>query len=215
VRRQFNIRVLLTVLHDCAAVGAAWLATYALRFGTADMWPWLLANGPVLVMVGLVEILIFAAFGLYRGLWRYASLRDLRQLLIAVGVAAVCAPVVQSMVAPGTVLPRSTLLMHPVLLFVFMGAGRLAYLLWHDRSGLSNLRAGDPVVIIGAGVTGARLVELLRLSPRWRAVALVDDDRGKQGRVVHGVPVMGPTAEAAAIAERTGARAVVMAIPSA
>jgi FlaA1/EpsC-like NDP-sugar epimerase len=210
-----NSRVFGAILHDCLAVGAAWVFTYLLRFGSADMWSWLSANAGVLLVVGLIEVALFAAVGLYRGFWRYASLRDLRQLLLAVAVAAVCAPVVQSLLAPATVLPRSTLLLHPLLLLLFMGGGRFAYRLWHDSRDAQRITGGEPVLIAGAGASGARLVGQLHSSARWRAVAFVDDDPHKRGRVIHGVRVLGVTTEAAELAARLQVRTVVMALPTA
>jgi FlaA1/EpsC-like NDP-sugar epimerase len=212
---SLNLRVSGAILHDCLAVVAAWIGTYLLRFGTDAMWSWLAANAAVLAVVGLVQVAVFAAVGLYRGFWRYASLRDLRQLLLAVAIAAVAAPVVQSLLAPTAVLPRSTLILHPLLLLMFMGGGRFAYRLWRDSRDAHQVGAGEPVLVAGAGAAGARLVEQLHASARWRAVAFVDDDPRKLGRVIHGVRVLGVTADAPELAQRLQVRTVVMALPGA
>ena len=52
---------------------------------------------------------------------------------------------------------------------------------------------GYPTIIMGAGVTGSVVVNTLQLRPRLgvRPIAILDDDPGKQGKNIQGVPVIG------------------------
>ncbi|WP_066459937.1 polysaccharide biosynthesis protein, partial [Castellaniella caeni] len=72
-----------------------------------------------------------------------------------------------------------------------------------------------PVIVVGAGTAGAMLLRELARSPDWRVVALVDDDRHKQGRDLNGCRVEGATKDLPAVLTRHGARHVILAMPSA
>src|SRR5687768_18590909 len=73
------------------------------------------------------QALVFWSFGLYRGIWRYASLQDLKRLLGAVVVAALVAPLLLLLagIVPAAV-PRSVLLLDPILLLLIMCGSRMA-----------------------------------------------------------------------------------------
>lgn len=67
------------------------------------------------------------------GIWRYASLMDLRRIIVAVASASVVAAAAIYMLRlPGV--PRSVLILHPVLLVLAMGGSRFAYRAWRDRA---------------------------------------------------------------------------------
>ena len=86
-----NWRASLAFLHDVCAAAIAWTGLYWLRFNldlhqplVTDMWR-------TLAWVLPLQAAIFLAFGLYRGLWRFASLPDLQRILLAAGLGAVAA----------------------------------------------------------------------------------------------------------------------------
>ena len=127
---RFNSRILLAFLHDLTAAGLAWLGAYWLRFNLnipAEFWPSALGT---LVWVMPLQALAFWRFGLYRGIWRFASLPDLRRILFAVGVAALLIPLALFMFQIKAVVPRSVLVLDPILLLLIMGGSRLAYRAW-------------------------------------------------------------------------------------
>lgn len=75
----------------------------------------------------------------------------------------------------------------------------------------------QPVVVLGAGNGASQLVSLMTRDAAsvWLPVALLDDDPYKRHRRLNGVPVVGPTSELEKVAERYGARTVILAIPTA
>src|SRR3954465_6950799 len=150
--RAINRRSALAFMHDVLAAGAAWLAAFWFRFNF-DIQPEFL---PVMrVTVGWVMALdaaCFWLFGLYRGLWRYASIHDLRLMVIAVSVAAIAFPALVVLIQPGFIVPRSVFVLHPMLLLFTMGGSRLLYRAWKERNiGKLGALYGKPVVILGAG----------------------------------------------------------------
>ncbi len=206
----------LAFIHDVCAAAVAWTVLYWLRFNLdvrepylADMW-WTLA------WILPLQAAIFLALGLYRGLWRFASMVDLQRIVVAAGVGAVLVPVVLVMMQLQAVVPRSVLILYPVVLIFLMAGSRFAYRLWKEHRLYSPLEAlGEPVLIIGAGEAGARLAKDLSRSRQWRVVGLLDDNAAKQGRLVRNLSVLGPIAELPAWADRFGVHKVIIALPAA
>ena len=84
----FNPRTLAVILHDLAAAVLAWMAAYWLRFNLHLPPEYLDAALATLVWVVPLQALVFWGFGLYRGIWRFASLPDLKRIMLAIGLSA-------------------------------------------------------------------------------------------------------------------------------
>ena len=215
-RLPVNPRIALAFAHDVAAAAVAWTLAYWFRFNfefpnphNADLWR-------TLIWVAPVQAFIFWRFGLYGGLWRYASLHDLKRILLAVTVAALAVPVVLFMFRVQALVPRSVLVLDPLLLTMLMGGSRLAYRAWkeHRLYGILSTQ-GEPVLVLGAGDAAITLVKELERSSEWRVVGFLDDDQRKQGRLLHGLRVLGKIDVLAQTAENMGVRHAILAMPSA
>lgn len=211
-----NIRTLLAFAHDTFAAAAAWCFAYLLRFNLDFEHPHLQSMWQTLPWVVLSQSLIFLWFGLYRGFWRYASLPDLKRIFLAVASAAMAVPLVLFMLRIPALVPRSVLVLDPILLFLIMCGSRIAYRLWKERRlySLANLQA-KPVIVLGAGDDAAGLVKDLARSREWRVVGLLDDDSEKHGRLLQGIKVLGRVDELSAIAGKMQIQHAIIAMPSA
>ena len=212
---MFNPRTLAAFLHDLIAVALTWGLAFALRFNFEVPADFLAsANNSLAWVVPLFGGLFFA-FSLYRGLWRFASLSDMQHILAAVGSGSVLVVVAVVFLGLGPI-PRSVMVMHPLLLVLMMGGSRFAYRSWkeHRLYGPAKMR-GQPVLVLGAGEAADSLLREMQRSGHWYAVALVDDNPAKQGRRLHGLPVSGPLSNVAEIAAKYGVKHVVMAMPGA
>ena len=209
-----NWRALLAFIHDLAATAVMWLAAYWIRFNFDIPPEFLETSFKALAWVLPLYAAIYLKFGLYRGIWRYASMGDLRRLLIAVTLGATAtAGVVYMIQAPG--IPRSILLLHPILLLLAMGGNRFLYRAWKDgHLFLRSLHDGQPVLVLGAGDAAAMLLKDLSRNSAWRVVGLLDDDAAKHGRRLADVPILGPLAAVADQAGRLGAAHAIIAMPS-
>src|SRR6185369_3335717 len=186
-----NFRAWLALCHDLAATALAWAAMYLVRFNLDFREPYLEDMMIMLAWILPLQGTIFVAFGLYRGLWRFASLLDLQRIVFAAGLGVL----------------RSVLLFYPIMLVFVMAGDRFAYRIWKEHRLYSPLAAlGEPVLVIGAGEAGARLTREFARSRQWRVVGLVDDDPAKQGRMVHNVNVLGPISSLPAWAKKYGVR---------
>ena len=216
VRVSANWRALLAFAHDVVAAAIAWTGLYWLRFNLDLHEPQLADMTRTLAWVLPLEAGIFLAFGLYRGLWRFASVPDLQRIMLAVALGAVAIPVVLVMLRLTAVVPRSVLILYPLILIFLMAGSRFAYRIWKEHRLYSPLAAlGEPVLILGAGEAGAHLTNELAHSRQWRVVGLLDDDPGKQGRLLRNISVLGPIAELPLWVKRFGVRTVIIALPAA
>jgi FlaA1/EpsC-like NDP-sugar epimerase len=201
---------------DACAVGGAWLAAYAIRFNgivPGDFW-----RGAVdsLTWVMLTYSLMFRIFGLYRGMWVFASLPDLLRISKAIVAGALLVMIGAVMLQPSPIIPRSVLLVSPMLLFLVMGGTRALYRATKEFCLYGGLVAqGKPVLVLGAGAAGASLARELSRSAEWRLVGLLDDDPVKRGREIYGYKVLGPIAELSRFALELRAEHAIIAIPSA
>jgi len=209
-------RSVLVILHDLAASLAAWLGAYWLRFNLSLPPEYLSAALLTLIWVLPLQAALFWYFGLYRGVWRFASLPDLKRILKAVGVAAVATALALILFRVEAVVPRSVLILDPVLLVLIMGGSRFAYRAWKDHRFSGLLMETKPVLILGAGSAADFLLrELNRTASGYQPVGLLDDAPDKRGRLIQGVPVLGTTQEVKRWADKYGVRDVILALPSA
>ncbi|MBK7646190.1 MAG: polysaccharide biosynthesis protein [Betaproteobacteria bacterium] len=210
-----NPRTFAAFAHDVAAAMLAWLLAYWLRFNF-DV-PVDYAQAARVALIWLVPLFagLFYLFGLYRGLWRFASISDLHHLIAAIGVGALLTTAV---VAFFTVphIPRSVLVLHPMLLAVIMGGSRFAYRSWkeHRLYGPAKLR-GQPVLVIGSGESADSLLREIGRSGQWYAVAVLEDSPGRSGRQLRGLPIVSPIDQIGLVAERLGAQHAIIAMPGA
>jgi FlaA1/EpsC-like NDP-sugar epimerase len=213
---RVSYRSALVFLFDLAAPIVAWVGAFLLRFNFGFPLPYedhLLVGLMVLVPA---HALICLWAGLYRGLWIFASLPDLKRVLRAVAVSSLVLLAFVALYRGASATPRSTLVLYPMLLAAWMAGGRAVYRMLKEHRLYGGLNAeGKPVVIVGAGRGGAMLVRELDRVPDWRVVGLVDDDPAKWGREVLGRPVLGAIDALAQVLEAEKARHVILAIPSA
>ncbi|HUO44192.1 MAG TPA: nucleoside-diphosphate sugar epimerase/dehydratase [Burkholderiales bacterium] len=210
---KFNWRMWLAFGHDVAACCIAWLISFWLRFNLDIPAPFGTLALHSLAWVVPLQAALFLMFGLYRGIWRFASLPDLKRILAAVVVAAIAIPAVFVMLQ--ITVPRSVLIIDPLLLVLLMGGSRFAYRMWKEQ-GLAGISGqGEPVAVVGAGAAAVNLIKELARSTQWRVAAAFDDDKANTGRELHGVRVVGTIAELPAHCRRLGIRQAIIALPDA
>jgi FlaA1/EpsC-like NDP-sugar epimerase len=209
-------RTVSAFLHDVAACAAAWLLAFWLRFNLEVPGVYESLALQTLPVAITVYAALFLALGLYRGIWRYASLPDLRRILAAVGVGAVAVPTALLMMQLPLDVPRSVLIMSPIILMMIMGGSRIAYRAWKERM-LGGFIAGErePVVVIGAEEAAVNLIKDLARSTQWSIVGVFDDDAAKIGRQLHGVNVVGRVEEMARWRDRLVFSQAIIAMPEA
>jgi len=178
--------------HDILLVPVAASIAYWLRFNF-EVVPDLYLSGLVFfVSVSFpVQGIVFWFCGLYRGMWRFASMPDLLRILKAVFVGTLLITMILAITNRLNGIPRSVLFLYPILLIAGLSLSRLLYRWQKDQSFLIRDEKGKRVVIIGAGKAGELLFRDLLNQKEYQVVGFLDDDLVKQGRDIHGVPVLG------------------------
>jgi FlaA1/EpsC-like NDP-sugar epimerase len=211
-----HYRNLLALMHDVAAAILVWMAAYWLRFNLEI--PPMYIDGMLKTMMLAVPIqaVAFWRFGLYRGIWRYASVSDLQRILLAVSLAISVVAALLFMSGLQNLVPRTVLILDPLLLVLAMGGSRFAYRAWkeHELYGEMRLR-GEPVLVLGAGDAAVNLIKELARSEEWRVVGLLDDDPDKSDRVINGVRVLGPLDSINTWSRKFNVGHAIVALPSA
>ncbi len=209
-------RTLLAILHDIVAAAAAWMLAYLLRFNFDLPVNFSAEMRYTLLWVVPLQVVIFWQFGLYRGIWRYASLNDLRRIVLAVLLAAIVIPFALRMARSHLIVPRSVLVLDPLLLILFMGGSRVLYRTWKETRFHGKLKlAGEPVLILGAGDAAVALSKDLAKNPAWQLAGFLDDDTTKHGHTLNGVKVLGGLSDLSRWAEQIGITRAIIAMPSA
>ncbi|MGZ8983209.1 MAG: polysaccharide biosynthesis protein [Methylotenera sp.] len=213
---QINSRTSFALLHDIVVAILAWFFAYLLRFNFSIPSEYIYSIFITSIWVALLQGAVFIGFGLYRGTWRFASVSDLKRILFAVGSAAVLVAAMLYMLSSAVPIPRSVLILDPLLLILMMGGSRFAYRAWkeHQLYGLT-LKQGNPVIVLGAGEAAIALVKDLARSTQWCVVGLLDDDTTMYGREIFGVKVLGAIHKLEYMSERLGVEHVIVAMPSA
>jgi FlaA1/EpsC-like NDP-sugar epimerase len=204
------------LLHDIAAAVIAWFSAYLLRFNFAIPEEFISSMLQSLSWVVSLQAFIFIVFGLYRGVWRFASVSDLKRIFLAIASASALITAALFMLQTDIVIPRSVIILDPLLLILMMGGSRFVYRAWkeHQLYGIT-LRQGNPVIVLGAGEAAVALVKDLARSPQWQVVGLLDDDSSMLGREVFGVKVKGKINDLASVSKRLNVVHVIVAMPSA
>ena len=211
---RLNPRTALAFLHDIVAAVIAWIAAFWLRFNLEVPQPYDALMIDSLAWIIPLQAVIFWLFGLYRGIWRYASVPDLKRIVLAVGIAALSTTALAAMLQ--ILIPRSVLIFDPVLLVMIMGGSRFAYRLWKEQSLDAVTGAGrEPVIVIGADEAAVNLIKELARSTQWRVSAVFDDDRTKIGRQLQGISVIGALDDVPRHAQRSGVQHAIIAMPAA
>lgn len=163
-----------------------------------------------------LQVLVFLFTGLYRGVWRFASLPDLQRLLRAIAISAVLVVAILFMFKPHGIVPRSVLIMDPMLLLLFMGGSRFAYRAWKEHRLYGAIQfSGKPVLVLGAGEATITLLKDLSKSHEWHVVGLLDDNKTMHGRELLGVNILDSIGQLPLIAQRLSVEHVIVAMPSA
>jgi FlaA1/EpsC-like NDP-sugar epimerase len=210
---RFNWRNGVAFAHDVAAATLAWIIAFALRFNFELEQPFEGAMWRNLAWLVPLQAVFFWRVGMYRGLWRYASLPDLQRIVLAAALGALSIALVVVMFKVKFI-PRSIVILYPILLGGAMGFSRIAYRAWKEGR-LTRLSSAQSkrVLILGAGEAAATLLKSLDRHPDWDFVGLLDDNTAKLTREIHGVPVLGTLEQLPEIAKRTEAELAVVAMP--
>ena len=202
--------------HDLLMVPVAWFGGLWLRFNLETIpepfWRRALALLPLIL---LVHAVMFLYFGLYRGVWRFASMPDFARIGKAVLAAVTVSGGLVFMITGMVEVPRSLFLLHGLLLLFLLGTPRFGYRWLKDHR--LFYRKGARVLIVGAGKAGEMIARELVQDPegKYQPVAFIDDDPRKRGTEVRGIRVVADCRRIPEVVSRYDIDLIFIAVPSA
>ncbi|MCG8432416.1 MAG: polysaccharide biosynthesis protein, partial [Gammaproteobacteria bacterium] len=202
--------------HDLLWVPLSIFVAYWIRFNL-DIIPDEYIQGAMTVVLASVPAHAFAfwVFGCYRGVWRFASIPDLMRLLWAVGLGALSTLLIVFLWTRLEGVPRSVLVLYPMLLLGGVCGARVAYRAFKDHGFRFDAANRQRALVVGAGQGGEVLVrDLCRNGPFYPA-AVVDDDPVKLGQEIHGIRVRGVINDIPDLIDALDIDTVLIAMPSA
>jgi FlaA1/EpsC-like NDP-sugar epimerase len=201
---------------DLVSVSVAWLASYWLRFNLFVPEEYVALALRSLLWVVPIYGVAFLGLGMYRGMVRFSSLPDLMRIGRAVALAAAIVALVAYLTQFDLQIPRSVIVLSPILTLLAVGGTRAVYRAWREARGAHNTSGQRRrLFVLGTGEPGARLLRELATSPQWHAVGAFDDRREAHGHEIHGVPVLGALADVERLAREMDVRDAVIAMPEA
>ncbi|KUK97103.1 MAG: Putative polysaccharide biosynthesis protein [Anaerolineaceae bacterium 46_22] len=222
-----KIRNRYLLMGDIFLSAVSVLASYMIRLELVAIFPTYQVS--LLWMLGIaivIKPLVYYFFGIYRRLWRYASIRELVLILASVSTASMIVGSAM-MGLYGTRFfigfPRSVIIIDWLLTLIFIGGFRFIFR-WIAES--SSAAANNSllhslhrkwVLVVGAGDAGAMVVRELLKNPQlnMKPIGFLDDDPEKQNSKIHGVPVLAPIDDIERVFKTRHVDEVIIAIPSA
>jgi FlaA1/EpsC-like NDP-sugar epimerase len=186
-------RELAALLVDAVLVAVAWNATYLFRLGF-ERWVEARPSYDHWVMLGLMGVyaLMFWLFKVPKGMWRFSGFGEVSRLALACGIAGAAGAAIVLALQLGKV-PRAVLALHPVFTLMAVALARMLYRMLYEHA-RARITGSDTeirrAVILGAGEAARMLVAGIH-QQGWIVLGLLDDDPGKQGARIGGVPVLG------------------------
>lgn len=207
-----KFKIFLAFLHDFLAIIFSYVLAYALRFNFQIPDEHLQVLLKTLPPIVLISTLCFYFIGLYRGIWRFASITDLKRIITSSFLAILFSIVFFFLYKGIGIVPRSVLVMHPLLLILIMGGSRFIYRAIKEHQ-LYGLKAsiGEPVIIIGSGQNAILLAKELNNTHDWRVIGILNDDETIHGRELAGTKILGSINQLSKFKERFSIQKVIIA----
>lgn len=212
MRARISTRGTIAFAHDIVMAALAFAVSMYLRVGDSVQFyaSDLLVRGTLTFTI--IAAVVFWFMGLYRGVWRYASLEDLWAITRATTLVILLFLAGMFLWTRLDGLPRSLPFINWFVLMALLGGPRFLYRLYRDhRIDLKREFLGMnriPVLLVGSG-DGAELFIRAVSRPRdgaFQAVGIVAEQAGRVGRFIHGVEVLGTTEQLAEVVDRLAGR---------
>ncbi|MBL4774852.1 MAG: polysaccharide biosynthesis protein [Mariprofundus sp.] len=206
----------MAFLHDLLWVPAAVLLAFWIRFNLGDIPSTYVDSFQIFIWIATpIQAIMFWYLGLYRGVWRFASIPDLLRILKAVLLGTLLSFLFIFIWQRLESMPRSVFILYPLILALGLAMPRLLYRWLKDHhlklAPLDRKRA----LLIGAGQAGELLVRDLLKSGPYEAIGFLDDADRRQGQEIHGIRVIGRIHDLKTTLEQHDIEVVLLSIPSA
>jgi FlaA1/EpsC-like NDP-sugar epimerase/lipopolysaccharide/colanic/teichoic acid biosynthesis glycosyltransferase len=219
----------ILILLDLVSLALSYTLSFAIRFDNVDFLEQLGLYWPIFFPLLAIKVATFEAMGMYRRMWRYASVRDLVSVVSTVLLSSTLGGifVLVLWVWPAatfvTGFPRSVIAIDAMLTLLLVGGVRFAAR-WHQEvrrpAPLQAARRAEDerrALIVGAGEAGVMAAREMLRNPQlgYQLLGFLDDDPDKQGLRIHGLPVLGTLTDLGNRVSELQVQEVLIAMPTA
>ncbi|MDF2592201.1 MAG: putative nucleoside-diphosphate sugar epimerase [Clostridia bacterium] len=176
----------------------------------------ILVNAVLIVIIStLVKVTLFYCFKLYSSIWAFASIHE---MISIIGAAFVGNAIVMVFFKLYSIRVQDSIFIVFFLTDIFLIGGiRFAYrsLKRIINRYIFSTMDSKRILIIGDGEPGAIVVKELKEHPELRSipVAILDDDKGKLGKKINGVPIVGQLRDILSVVQKKGIDEIIIALP--
>jgi len=215
---KLNIRNSIVLAHDFFAIIFAWFSSYLLRFNfiiPLDHIDFMLNN---LLAVVLIHIASFMAFRVFLASWRFSSLNDLIKISLSIFISGLVLILFFLFTHDLVGLPRSVLILNPILLLLFTCGSRLLFRALNENAFLSFKKIKNNtknVVVLGSGKEAISLIKNLKLNSHWNVVGLFGNDKTLNGREISGIKMIGHVDNLSIVHKKKNIDSAIIAMPKA
>ena len=219
-----NPKMYLMIFSDVLIFTLSIVVSYLFRFEFSLSPFYIQQIKTVLLWIVPLKIIIFLFSGVYRGMWRYTSIRDFWLLARVCLLSTLLILAVILYMSGFQGYSRAIFIIDGILTFLLVGGKLMAIRSYF--AGFANPKIREElfpkvtyknVLIIGAGSAGEKILREIFENNQlhYRVIGFIDDDPQKKGRSIHGVPVLGNLGIITSILEKEDVKEILIAIPSA
>ena len=186
-------RSFIILSHDLVAIASAWIFAYIIRFNFEIPFVQIDSMKNNLLFVLLTQIIFLLIFRVHRASWRFSSISDLKRIIVAIFFSSLLISIYFSFFyQQQPVIPRSIILLNPLLLVLFMFGSRITYRYLREalEFNSSSIKPKN-VIVLGTSKEGVALVKALSPNPNWRVIGLLGKDKSLKGTEISGVKILG------------------------
>lgn len=167
--------------------------------------------------VVIIQAVTGYVVGIYRHRWRYGSFDEVKGLIVSATVTTTILLLLRFMDRSVDAFPRSAIVAGGILGLFFTAASRYTWRLAREQLRRPTESTAQKLLVYGAGEGGIQIVNTMLRNPNspFLPVAFLDDNTATHKLSISGVPVLGGREAIAKVALRTGAKTLLIAIPSA
>ena len=201
--------ILKFIIADAIFICMAILCAFLLRYDFTLSYDSIAALKRFAPIVLTVKLATFSIYGMYRGMWLYTSMSDLINIVKASSLSTMGSLTLFVLIYGIADFPKSVILIDFVLTTILLSASRASVRIYFSnlnqvRTKLSKnplIKGRKNLIMIGGGGSSEKIIREIRDSRElnYIVVGILDDDGGKVGATIHGIPILGPIEELSGI----------------
>ena len=204
----FKNKANLVYLHDILITALCFNLSIFLRLGNefSSLPSSLIINGTILITI--IGAFVYRLTGLYKGIWRYASINDLINIIKATSITISIFLILMFATTRLENFPRSVLFINWFVLIMSLSGSRAVYRLYKDKKiflkSFKDNSNSIPVLLIGANDRAELFVrEMSRNNnPTHKVIGILDINKNRTGRFLRGIEILGSVKEISKIIDK-------------